>query len=115
MKGLLDAISLDVKVGRPLSARNVQRIRTAIDALSQLLEETGNGLEQKQPGVPSPSSSNYIKAHPEDLYALRAHLDPVLAHYGIDVEVIDDGILVKGVEALSIEALDAIETSVKNF
>jgi hypothetical protein len=114
MKGLLDGISLDVKVGRPLSARNVQRIRTAIDALSQLLEDTGNGIEQKTSTV-TPSISNFIKADPEHLYALRTHLDPVLNHHGIDVEVVEDGIVVKDAEALSVEALDAIQTSVKNF
>ena len=115
MKDLLADLDIEVKVGRPLSARNVQRIRSAIEALSDLLEETGNGMEQKQPTYPRQSSSNFIKALPEDLFALRSHLDPVLTHHGVDVEVVADGIIVKDADALSIEALDAIETSVKNF
>lgn len=108
MKSLLDDLELDIKVGKPLSARNVQRVRTAIDALTALLAETGNGMEMKA------DEEVFIEAIDEDeAIAIKTHLEPVLQHHGIVTEMYEDGLLVK--DYLSADAYEAIANALDAY
>ena len=109
-KSLFDAIGLDVKVGKPLSTRNVQRIRDAIDALSALLRDTGNDSLQMKLG----EDAN-IAAKTDELFGMKSHMDPVFDYYSIQTEVTTEGILVKDYFALNDDALDAIDAALTGF
>jgi len=104
MKSLLDELEIDIKVGRSLSARNVKRIREAISALQDLLDETGNALEQKD----FDDEIIFIEADTEELFSLKSHLDPVLAYHDLPAEVCEDGILVKVFDVEESDAMAAI-------
>ena len=110
MKSLLNDLEIEVKVGKPLSARNLKRIRDAIEALQGLLDETGNGGIQMKDYLEDDDDfvDAFIDADTTELFALKSHLDPVLDYYDLDVEVMEDGILVKEFAFASDEAFDAI-------
>lgn len=108
MKSLLEDLDIDVKVGRPLSARNVRRVREAIDALSSLLRDTGNDMVERK-------ATNLIKAHPGELFELTEFLEPVLEFHKIETEVTEHGIVVKSLAALSLDAIEALDASLDHF
>lgn len=108
MKSLLEDLDIDVKVGRPLSARNVRRVREAIDALSSLLRDTGNEMVERK-------ATNLIKADPSEMYALVEFLEPVLDFHGIETEVTTEGIVVKSLASLSLDAVEALDASLDHF
>ena len=107
---LIEEIETEIKAGRTLSARNVSRVKQAIDALQQILKETGNGMDAKGYG-----DSDMILAAPEELFELKQFLDPVLEFHGVDATVVEDGIIIKSIDSLSQNAIDALVQSVNNF
>jgi hypothetical protein len=108
MKSLLEDLGVEVKVGKPLSARNVQRVRTAIEALTALLAETGNGMEMKM------EEEIFIDATDTDeALDLKSHLEPILQYHGIITEIYENGILVK--DYLSNDAIDALSVALDTY
>jgi hypothetical protein len=105
-KSLMEELELDIKVGKPLSARNVKRIRDAITALTGILDDTGNGMEMKEAG----EEDIFIDADTTELFELKGLLDPVIEFHGLDAEVYDDGILVKGLDLSNDDAYNAVAT-----
>jgi len=110
-KSLMDELEMDIKVGKPLSARNVKRIRDAITALTGILDDTGNGMEMKEAG----EDETFIDADTTELFELKGLLDPVLEYHGLNAEVFDDGILVKGLDVYSTDAYNAIATTLDAY
>lgn len=101
LKSLLDDLEVEVKVGKPLSSRSIKRIRDAIEALQGLLDETGNGLQMKD----DDSDEVLIVAEPEELFALKSHIDPILEYHGLESAVFEDGISIKSLDNESYEAI----------
>ena len=104
---------VEEKAGRALNSRNAKRVRDAIQALQEILKEVDR--ESVEPSVASKGYGNFISADPRELFALKSLLDPVLDYHDIEAKVLNDGILIEGFEAMSIEAVDAIDNLLNNF
>jgi hypothetical protein len=100
MKDLLDDLDIEVKVGKPLSARSIKRIKDAIEALTALLDETGNAELQQKAYYDEDDlwdeDSLFIPATVDELFEIKSLVDPVLEYHGLDSEIDEEGILVKG-------------------
>ena len=96
------------KVGRSLNSRNAERIAEAIRLLTEVI---GGGpepsMERKQDGGLS------IAVPIDSLYEMRETIDPIVDYYGLDVEVDEDGVHVKGELAQSV--VDALSNAVNAF
>jgi HK97 family phage prohead protease len=96
------------KVGRSLNSRNAERIAEAIRLLTEVI---GGGpepsMERKQDGGLS------IAVPIDSLYEMRETIDPIVDYYGLDVEVDEDGVHVKGELAQSV--VDALSNAVNVF
>ena len=99
MKDLLDDLDIEVKIGKPLSARSIKRIKDAIEALTALLDETGNNALQQKDYADEDlwdEDAVFIPATVEELFDIKSLVDPILEYHNLESEVDEDGILVKG-------------------
>lgn len=102
MKSDDDLISF--KAGRVISTRNMARLRQIADLLNQVISEASK--EEK--------SAPIIKAPIKDLFAIKGHIDPVLAYHKIECKATEDG-LVFDKQTLSVDAEKAINNALKSF
>lgn len=111
MKTLLDDLDIEMKVGKPLSSRSIKRIKDAIEALQYLLDETGNGLQQKE-DIPE---DLIIEVDAEYLFDIKSLIDPILEYHNIETEIYEDGILMKDIYPFEDEVLEAIDNVLDAF
>ena len=107
-------VDLDTKAGRVISRSNLEKLQQAIDILTEIVAAGGRAeIEMKK------NETEYKVLAPIDaLFSLKTHIDPVLEHYGADVEVVEDGIVVKSISGdadLFSEALSRATFSYKSL
>jgi HK97 family phage prohead protease len=100
-------VALQQKVGRTINSRNAQKISQAIDLLTEVI---GGGAPAS---IERKGKSAFISADMKNLFDLRESIDPVLDYYGIDAEIDENGIALKGLEGD--DAFSAIKSVVSNF
>lgn len=119
MKGLLEDLDIEVKIGKPLSARSIKRIKDAIEALTALLDETGNNeLQQKEYDDFDDEDDIdllMIPASEDELFDMKSLVDPILEFHGLEGEVYEEGILIKGLYDADPEAFTAIDNAISEF
>jgi hypothetical protein len=94
---LLKSVDLDemmVKAGRVLNNRNLDRLRQAVTMIQEVLTAAGDEIQMKGDDL-------LVEAPVEDLFTIRQKMSEVVDYYDIDVEVTEDGVLVKGYDDLS--------------
>lgn len=105
---LMDSLTaLEAKVGRTLNSSNAGKIIQAIEILTDVIGGSAPVAIQKKDG------DVFIAADIEDLFAVRESIDPVLDYYGLEAEIDEFGIAVKGLDCS--DAAWAINSVIKNF
>jgi len=113
LDSLKDAQGADIeeKVGRAINASNMGKLRQAMDLINEVISAGGRTeIEMK-----SDFAEFGISAPSESLYDLKSFIDPVLDYYAADVEVVEDGIVVKSVEGSHGLFVEALENAVASF
>lgn len=101
-----DFIDVETKAGRVISSGNLQKLQQAMDLLREVIAAGGRAeIELKE-------SDYSIEAPIEELFALKSFMDPVFEHYGANVEVVENGIIVKSIS--SIDEFENFNNAVHN-
>ena len=94
--------SLDVKVGRALSARNMSKLKAILENLQEVIASAEKDVQEK---------SDYIIPVPiENAFETKQLLDPIFDYHRVESHVTEDGIVVtSGVTNEFIEAIGVAE------
>lgn len=97
------------KVGRVLSNRNVDKIRKAVEMLTEVLDGAApdRAVQVK--------ADAWIEIPVEELFAVKSHLDPVIEFHGFEVEATESGLHIKNYAERSDEARDALSTALSSL
>ncbi len=77
---------IEVKAGRVLSSRNVNKLRSAIEALQEVLSSAEKQVEVKEEHV--------IPVAIEEVFHVKQAIDPILDYYRVESYVAEDGIVI---------------------
>ena len=99
-----------VKAGRVLSTANMQKLEQAIVLLNQVVEAGGD-----TPMDMEPSASIKVAANVDDLFDVKAYIDPIADYYGLDAQATEDGIKISSRQGIPTEARQAIKSAVTQF
>lgn len=101
--------NFEQKAGRVISAGNLEKLQQAMDLLREIIAAGGRAeIEMKL-------DSSFISSEPDDLFALKSFIDPVLDFHGANAEVLEDGIEIKDIGLLNVGFSAALVNAVKNF
>jgi HK97 family phage prohead protease len=110
VRQMLDLIKSDVsdeleeKVGRVISAGNLEKLQTAMNLLQEVIAAGGRAeIEMK------------LRAPAEKLFAIKSHIDPVLQHYSAITEVHEDGIAIKSIDGDVANFKNALKTATESY
>jgi HK97 family phage prohead protease len=94
--------SLDVKVGRALSGKNMSRLKAILENLQEVIASAEKDVEVK---------SDYVIPVPiENAFQTKQLLDPIFDYHRVESHVTEDGIVVtSGVTSEFIEAISVAE------
>lgn len=103
LKSLIDDI--DVKAGRAINGRNVEKIRKIITMLEEIVGSSSpvESVEMKSDGL--------IAASSETIPLIGDAIGPIANYYNLEIEVTDSGIQVTDFSDLSEDAKSAIDTA----
>ena len=103
LKSLCDEI--DIKAGRAINGRNVEKIRKIITMLEEIVgaSSLSESVEMKSDGL--------IVASDENIPAIGDAIQPIADYYNLEIEVTDQGIQVADFSDLSEDAKSAIDTA----
>lgn len=106
LKGLIDDV--DLKAGRAINGRNVEKIRKIIAMLEEIVGASNpiESVEMKSDGL--------IVAPTENIPLVGDAITPVASYYNFEIEVTDNGIQVADFSDLSEDAKSAIDTALGN-
>ncbi len=100
---------VEVKAGRVINARNMQKLRDAYKLMQEVLLAGGvNELELK-------GGSFLVKAKNNSIYGMKQMLDPVLDHYGIKSEANEFGVEIFDIADIEGDAYEALTNVIKNI
>jgi HK97 family phage prohead protease len=100
---------VEVKAGRVINARNMQKLRDAYKLMQEVLLAGGvNELELK-------SGSFLVKAKTQSVFGIKEILDPVLEHYGIKSEANEFGVEIFDIADIPSDAYDALTNVIQNI
>lgn len=109
-----DDIDILEKAGRVLSGMNLNKVRQALELLEQVVQSTGVEPPEVKDGIAEANGTRLlIEADSEDLFAVKAFLDPVIDYYNLTVVVEPDGVHVRS--DLSDEAMTAVKNAAFAF
>ena len=90
---------MEEKVGRVISAGNLEKLQTAMNILQEVIAAGGRAeIEMK------------LRAPAEKLFGIKSHIDPVLDHYSAITEVHEDGIAIKSIDG----DVDSFKSALRN-
>jgi hypothetical protein len=103
LKGLFEDI--DLKAGRAINGRNVEKIRKVIAMLEEIVGASSpiESVEMKSDGL--------IVAPTENIPLVGDAITPVASYYNFEIELTDSGIQVADFSDLSEDAKSAIDTA----
>jgi hypothetical protein len=99
-----------VKAGRVLSSSNMNKLEQAIVLLNEVIEAGGEMAADM-----TAKTSLTVSANLDDLFEVKSYLDPIIEHYNLDAEVMEDGIKVISGAGIPNEARQAIKSAVFQF
>jgi hypothetical protein len=103
--GVVSEKSIDFKVGRSLSGKNLNKISKAVDLLNEVLAIQGS--QQK--------SFASISVDPERVFEVKQLIDPISEFYGSDVEIDEENGTSISIEISSRDEVSAIKTALSSI
>ena len=97
---------IEVKAGRTISTRNMQKLRQAYALLNEVLVAGGEEMESK---------SFLVETNIQNLFATKQLLDPVFEYYGIESEATEFGVKIYDIENIEDDAFDAVLNVIKKI
>ena len=82
----LETMEIDIKAGRVISTRNMNKLKSIVSLLQEVISSAGE-VEEKD--------ALLIPCEIHEAFDTKSHIDPILDYYGATAEVTEKGIIVK--------------------
>jgi HK97 family phage prohead protease len=106
MKSILDEI--EVKAGRVIANRNMDRLRQALDLIRMVVEEGDPMSLERKTAVHGDTEYLVMDVTPESMFDVKSYLDDFADYHGAEVVVDEDGGEWIAIEAKNDEMMDVV-------